>query len=57
MSTAEQIRLQQLAAYWRVREQQLQILEGYLVPVAKLLGEKLREVHPEWMTPPAKPPH
>jgi hypothetical protein len=47
MRTVEQIRRQQWAGYWRLREQQETIVREFMVPVAKLWGEKMREVYPD----------
>jgi hypothetical protein len=47
MSTAEQVRRERMAGYWRLRMQQEILVREYLVPIAKLAGERMRELHPE----------
>lgn len=45
MTTAEQVRREWWAGYWRIRESQLRLQEEYFVPLGKLVGEKLREAY------------
>lgn len=41
MSTVEQVRREQLAAYHAARQAQEMIVQDYLIPLVKLAGEKI----------------
>lgn len=54
MNTAEQIRREQLAGYYRLRQQQEILVREWLVPLAKLAGEEMRKAYPDLF--PGQPP-
>lgn len=51
MSTADEVRREWWRGYWRMRDHQLAIQREFIIPLAKILAERVIEVYPELSRP------